>query len=346
LPGGETLKRPPRAAIFGCAGARLSDAEHRFFAAAEPLGFILFARNCPNPDATRALVRDLRATVGRTGAPVLIDQEGGRVQRLKPPHWRPAPPAARFGAIAAGDPEAAGEAAYANARLIAAELIELGIDVDCAPVADLRLPGAHDIIGDRACGSDPAAVARLARATCRGLIDGGVLPVIKHIPGHGRATVDSHHALPRVEVPLAELDRTDFEAFRRLADMPWAMTAHVVYTAIDSERPATLSPTVIGEVIRGRIGFDGFLVSDDLAMKALSGDAGDLAAEAIAAGCDAVLHCTGNMGEMERIAAKAPRLGEAALARLDRGRRLRPTSPPGDDLVALGRRLDAILAMA
>jgi beta-N-acetylhexosaminidase len=308
--------------IFGCAGKELGAAERGFFASANPLGFILFARNCETPDQIRALVADLRASVGREDAPVLIDQEGGRVARLKPPQWRAAPPAERFGALAERNRAAGLEAARINSHLIGRELAALGIDVDCAPVLDLRLPGAHDIIGDRAFGTTPQRVAELGRAACEGLLAAGVLPVIKHIPGHGRALADSHLELPVVRTSRTELEATDFEPFRRLADMPWAMTAHLVYTAIDPDRPATLSPKVIAEIIRGHIGFDGLLLCDDLSMKALKGDLGDLARQALAAGCDIVLHCNGQMEEMTRIAAAAGTISAEAERRFRRGREM------------------------
>lgn len=306
--------------ILGCAGTRLNAEERAFFARANPLGFILFARNCETPDQIRALVADLRAAVGRADAPVLIDQEGGRVARLKPPQWRVSPPAARFGDLAARDLDAAIEATRLNSYLMARELVALGIDVDCAPVLDLRFPGAHEVIGDRAFAAVPQRVAELGRAACEGLLAGGVLPVIKHVPGHGRATVDSHHELPVVTAGRAELGATDFEPFRLLADMPWAMTAHVRYTAIDADAPATLSPVVIREVIRGYIGFDGLLLCDDLSMRALKGDLGLLARQALAAGCDIALHCNGNMKEMTAVVAAAGSLSSDAERRFRRGR--------------------------
>ncbi|TAN54887.1 MAG: glycoside hydrolase family 3 protein, partial [Magnetospirillum sp.] len=257
---------PPAAAIFGCAGLVLSEEERRFFAGANPLGFILFARNIESPEQVRVLVTALRASVGRADAPVLIDQEGGRVQRLRPPHWRKAPPGEPFARLAARDPAAAHEALRLNFRLIGRELADLGIDVDCAPVLDVPVAGAHDVIGDRAYGRTAALVSALAGEVMEGLLDEGVLPVIKHIPGHGRAMVDSHLALPVVEASRAELEAQDFPPFHALRHAPWAMTAHVVYTALDAAAPATTSAKVIAEVIRGAIGFNGVLVSDDLSM--------------------------------------------------------------------------------
>lgn len=298
----------PRAVIFGCAGAELSTEERQFFAQSAPFGFILFARNCVNPDQLRTLVADLRAAVGRSDAPVLIDQEGGRVARLGPPHWRRPPAAARIGALYRADADSGREAAYLNARLSAAELLELGIDVNCAPVLDLPGDAANDVIGDRALGNDPDAVIALGAAVIAGHLDGGVLPVIKHLPGHGRALVDSHHSLPRVDAPADNLDGHDFVPFRALRDAPLAMTAHIVYDAFDPVRPATTSPTVIDKVIRGHIGFNGALMSDDLSMNALSGDLGQRAAQALAAGCDLAVHCNGVMAEMVAVSAQIPRL--------------------------------------
>ena len=334
----------PRAVVFGCAGPELVDTERRFFAETDPLGFILFQRNCAEPAQVRRLVQALRESVGRADAPVLIDQEGGRVMRLKPPYWRAAPAQGRFGELADRDCPGALEAAYLNARLLAAELAELAISVDCAPVLDLRLPGAHEVIGDRALGSKPETVAELGRAVAQGLLDGGVLPVIKHIPGHGRATVDSHHELPVVDAGREVLERTDFEPFRRLAAEPWAMTAHVVYRAIDAERPASLSSRVIADVIRGSIGFDGFLISDDVSMKALKGDVGDLARAVVEAGCDAVLHCNGKPVEMERVARSAPLLGDRARERLERGAAALPRQRPDLNLTSARGRIETLLA--
>ena len=328
--------------IFGCAGLSLTSDERRFFAASDPLGFIVFKRNIEDPAQLRALVASLRETVGRDDAPVLIDQEGGRVQRLQPPHWRAAPPPGRFGQMATRDRGQGCEAAALNAGLIASELADLGIDVDCVPCVDLPAPDAHAFLGDRTFGSDPALVAEMGRAVAEACLAGGVLPIVKHTPGHGRAKSDSHFELPRVTASAADLERTDFVPFRLLADMPWQMTAHIVYTAFDDRRAATLSPLVIDRVIRGHIGFEGVLLSDDLTMKALAGDLGELAAASIAAGCDLAMHCNGNLEEMTRIADALPPLADRARDRLERGRRmLRPR--PFDRHVALAR-LDEILA--
>jgi len=310
----------PRAVLLGCAGDHLTAAERRFFAAANPLGFILMRRNCRARDQVRSLVADLRAAVGRNDAPVLVDQEGGRVARLRPPEWRRYPAAAQIAALP--DPLAL-EAARLDARLIAEDLAEVGITVDCAPVLDLPVREADPVIGNRAFGDDPARVARLGRAFCEGLLAGGVLPVIKHIPGHGRARVDSHRACPLVEADRAVLAQSDFAPFRALSAMPWAMTAHIVFAAIDDGAPATFSRPVIDTIIRGEIGFAGVLVSDDIAMGALDGTLSERTRRALAAGCDLVLHCSGVMAEMAEIVDAAPPISSAAGERIARGEALR-----------------------
>jgi beta-N-acetylhexosaminidase len=302
-----------KALIVGCAGPRLSAAEREFFAAVKPWGFILFKRNCESPAQIAALTQEFRRLTGYHEAPIFIDQEGGRVQRLGPPQWPNFPPAAAFGAIYTRDPIQGCAAAKLGARLIAQELLALGITADCLPVADLRHPEGHGIIGDRAYGETVEAVTELARAASEGLMEGGVLPVMKHIPGHGRANADSHEALPTVSTSLAELEKTDFEPFRRLNDLPMAMTAHVVYEALDREHAATVSKKIIREIIRGHIGFDGLLMTDDLSMKALKGSLRERTERSLAAGCDIVLHCNGDMTEMSEVAAACPPLrGDAA----------------------------------
>lgn len=333
----------PAAAVMGCAGLRLSEDERRFFTRVNPLGFILFARNVDTPDQVRALVAALRASVGRADAPVMIDQEGGRVQRLRPPHWRKAPAGEPFAALAGRDAAAAIEALRLNFRLIGRELADLGIDMDCAPVLDVPVPGAHDVIGDRAYGRTPDQVAALGRAVCDGLLDEGVLPVIKHIPGHGRAMVDSHLALPVVEASRAELEAQDFPPFRALADAPWAMTAHVVYQTLDPSAPATTSPQVIRDVIRGWIGFDNVLVSDDLSMKALGGSFEDRTRLALDAGCDVVLHCNGDMAEMEAVARALRPLTDRARERVARAAAMKRI-PAALDVAAAAARVDGLLA--
>ncbi len=336
---------PPRAVIFGCHGLDLGGDERRLFSAADPLGFILFERNCHGPQQVRDLVQALREAVGRADAPVLIDQEGGRVCRLKPPGWRAPPPARRFGALAAQDRDAGREAARLNARLMAVELAGLGISVDCAPVLDIPATGSHDIIGDRAYGRDAETVAALGAEVCRGLLAGGVLPVIKHMPGHGRARSDSHRELPTVDARREQLAALDFRPFRALNAMPWGMTAHVLYADIDPDLPATVSKLVIAGVIRDEIGFDGLLLSDDLCMKALSGSFAERTMAALDAGCDVALHCSGEINEMEQVAAAAPVLRDAALARIARGEEMRraASEPAPADMAA---RYDALMAPA
>ena len=314
--------------ISGCEGLRLTAAEAAFFRDVSPWGLILFARNCEAPDQIRTLVDDFRDCVGRADAPVLIDQEGGRVQRLGPPHWTQCPPSRLYGDRYDVDREAGIHMARAAARLIAHELAGLGITVDCLPVADVPQPGAHDIIGDRAYGEDVETVSVLARAGAEGLLAGGVLPVIKHIPGHGRAGIDSHVGLPIVDADADALRSVDFVPFHALRDLPLAMTAHVIYTALDADHPATLSPVVIERVIRGEIGFDGLVMTDDLSMGALSGTLGERAARAFEAGCDVALHCNGDLDEMKAVASQSPPLAGNAADRADRAlAQIRPPEP-------------------
>ncbi len=308
---------PPRAVILGCAGPVLLPAERDFFAAADPLGFILFGRNVVNPPQVRALCADLRETVDRPDAPILIDQEGGRVRRLRPPHWRESLAMQPFGALYARDPAAGREALSLNTQLQAAELRDLGITVNCAPVLDVPSPTAHDIIGDRAFSHDPAVVATLGQVVDTAMRGQGVLSVIKHIPGHGRAESDSHLAMPVVHADLKSLE-SDFIPFRALAEAPLAMTAHIVYTALDAHNVATFSPYVIAEIIRQSIGFKGLLLSDDLSMEALTGDYQQRAERAMRAGCDVVLHCNGKASEIAAVVAGTPRLADAGLARWQR----------------------------
>lgn len=314
-----------RAAIFGCEGHRLSARERAFLADADPWGFILFARNVDTPAQVAALVDALRETVGRR-APVLIDQEGGRVARLRAPHWREWDDVAT--AVDGLSPGAAEALLRLRYRVIAAELTALGIDVDCAPLLDVPQPGAHAIIGARALGAEPALVARLGRAVREGLEAGGVAAVIKHIPGHGRAGVDSHAALPVVDAPRETLAAADFAAFRPHADAAMAMTAHVLYAALDPDACATFSPAVIG-AIRHEIGFDGLLMTDDISMGALEGPLGARVSRALAAGCDMILHCNGDPGEMAAVAEAAPLLEGRARARADAAT-LRRTPEPFD----------------
>lgn len=334
----------PAPIIFGCRGRTLSQQERRFFASVKPAGFILFARNCETRRQVAGLVADLRSCAGTEPPLILIDQEGGRVQRLMPPEWRKAPPAAALGAIARRGVAAAEEAVHLNGLLIAADLHPLGINTNCVPVVDVPAPGSHDIIGDRAFSSDVALLSRLARVMAQAHISGGVLPVVKHLPGHGRALADSHHELPRVDAPRAELDSIDFAAFKPLADMPLGMTAHIVYAAID-DRPATQSPLVIEQIIRRQIGFDGLLMTDDLSMHALQGSFSDRTRDSLGAGCDIVLHCNGDMDEMIEIAeAASGGLSVEAASRLARAQALIATNPARPPENALAR-LEELMAL-
>lgn len=307
----------PLAAIFGMAGKALSDEERAFFRQVRPLGYILFARNIEDPEQVSALNQELRSLTPADDPLILIDQEGGRVQRLIPPHWRFAPSMAEFGALYLRNRERGAEALKTNMTLIGRELCALGIDVDCAPVMDVPVLGAHDVIGDRAFSTDPAVVAAMAPYACDGLREAGVVPVIKHLPGHGRATSDSHKELPVVTESVEALKSSDFVPFKALCaaqgqGVCFGMTAHVVYKSIDSEHPATTSKAVISEIIRGEIGFEGLLMSDDLGMKALTGPFDERAAASLEAGCDVVLHCDGNLADMEAVANGAKPLGAAA----------------------------------
>ena len=315
--------------ITGLSGPAFTDVERRFLQEADPWGLILFKRNVTTPDHLRRLIGDVRAALGRQ-APVLVDQEGGRVQRLGPPHWPAYPPGAAYGSLFDRDRSAGLAAARLGARLIAEDLAQLGIDVDCAPVADVPIAAADPIIGNRAYGADPAKVSALAGAFAAGLIDGGVLPVLKHMPGHGRATADSHQTLPVVAADRATLEAADFAAFRPLRALPMGMTAHVVFSAIDPVAPATTSANIVGNVIRDSIGFTGLLMSDDLSMGALSGSLGERTRAAIAAGCDIALHCNGAMPEMRAVAAEAPVLRGEAARRAEAALAMRGRAAPTD----------------
>lgn len=308
----------PKAIIFGCQGVALTPEEKVFFRSHQPLGFILFSWNCESPDQIRALIQELKSCVHHANVPILIDQEGGRVARLKPPHFRPSLPAGFFANLVIKQGlDYAREAVYLNARLMGAELYSLGITVNCAPIADLSIEGAHNIIGDRSFGGEVPQVVCLANAMSEGLLDSGIIPIVKHIPGHGRALVDSHEALPRVDAPLSLLEKTDFAAFTQLAHIPWAMTAHIIYEALDASHPATCSSVVV-DYIRKKIGFDGVLISDDLSMKALSGSFTEKAARSLAAGCDLLLHCNGHFDEMEILAHATPPLSKSAALRVEK----------------------------
>ena len=333
-------------AIFGLSGLTLSADERAFFREADPAGYILFGRNVATRAQLRALTDELRGLHGRTRTFICIDQEGGRVARMKPPEWLAFPPGEAFDKLYDLAPISAIEAARANAEALGLDLVEAGINVDCLPLLDVRQPGANDVIGDRALGSEPLRVAALGRATLDGLARAGVAGVIKHMPGHGRTTTDTHKAMPTVTASAAELE-ADLAPFRALKDTPIGMTGHLLFTAWDADNPATLSPFVIGEIIRKAIGFDGLLLTDDLDMAALEGTIPQRAARAVAAGCDLALNCWGRMDDMVGIAAALPAITPEASARLERA--LAPTTdfaapPPGDQLALLEKR-DRLLAL-
>jgi beta-N-acetylhexosaminidase len=334
-----------RAFITGVSGPELNAEEREFIRAQRPWGFILFKRNIETPGQVAHLIAEMRNELARPDAPVLIDQEGGRVQRLGPPHWPIYPAGAVFGRLYDLDPALGLTAARLSARLIAADLSDLGASVDCLPLADVPVPGADTVIGDRAYGTEPGKVAAIARAVTEGLEEGGILPVLKHIPGHGRATADTHFRLPVVETPKAELERTDFAAFQKLADLPMAMTAHVVFSALDPALPATTSATIIEQVIRGVIGFQGLLMSDDLSMNALAGSLAERTRAVFASGCDMVLHCNGKIDEMREVARETPELSGKSLERAGRALASRKAPQPFDRLKARAE-LDALVDRA
>jgi beta-N-acetylhexosaminidase len=325
-----------RAFIIGISGTELTPDERSFLREADPWGLILFKRNISNPRQVTELTSSFRSELGRN-APVLVDQEGGRVQRLGPPNWPVYPPAQALDRLYDRDIAAALAAARLGGRLLANDLLPLGIDVDCLPCADIPVAEADPVIGDRAYGDRPDKVGLLAGAHARGLMNGGVLPVLKHLPGHGRATADSHKSLPTVAADRGTLEATDFAAFQPLARLPLGMTAHVVFSAIDAAHPATTSATMVGEVIRGFVGFQGLLMSDDVSMGALSGTIGERSKAAIAAGCDVVLHCNGKLDEMQEVAGNVPNLAGDAAARAVNALAARET-PSEFDAIA-GRRV-------
>jgi beta-N-acetylhexosaminidase len=304
-----------KAFITGLAGTTLMAAERDFIRAERPWGFILFRRNIDTPAQVAALTAEVRNVLGEPDAPFLVDQEGGKVQRFRPPNWPLYPAGAAFGRLYDAEPALGLRAARLSARLIADDLAKVGVTVDCLPLADVPVPGADDVIGDRAYGEEPKKVAAIARAVTQGLEEGGILPILKHIPGHGRATADSHLRLPVVDAPKSELESIDFAAFKPLADLPMAMTAHVVFSAYDPAQPATTSATMIERVIRGLIGFQGLLMSDDVGMNALAGSIAERTKALLAAGCDMVLHCSGELPEMQQVARETPELSGKALQR-------------------------------
>ena len=331
-----------KAFIAGVAGTELSTEERSFFRSERPWGFILFKRNVETPTQIAALTEQLREALGEPEVAIFIDQEGGRVQRLGPPNWSSYPAGAVFGQLYDIAPAMGVTAARLSARLIADDLQRIGVTVDCLPLADVPAPGADAVIGDRAYGTEPGKVAAIARAVAEGLEQGGILPVVKHIPGHGRAAADTHFRLPVVDAPKKELETTDFAAFRPLADLPMAMTAHVVFSAYDPVQPATTSATIIERVIRRLIGFQGLLMSDDVSMNALAGSIAERTRAIFAAGCDVVLHCNGKMTEMRDVAREAPELSGQALQRAKRALAARKAAKPFDRAAARAE-LDALV---
>lgn len=329
-----------KAFICGCKSLEFDEFERQFIAAGRPWGLILFRRNIADPAQVARLVSTFREISGRADAPVLVDQEGGRVQRLGPPHWPAYPPAARFAALGEEGPEMAALCAGAMAH----DLALLGINVNCLPVLDVRAPGAHDVIGDRAYSTEAATVARFGRVVADAMLRGGVLPIIKHIPGHGRASADSHHELPRISTSRADLEVVDFAPFRALRDLPVAMTAHVIYEAIDPARPATVSPIVIADIIRDFIGFDGLLMTDDLSMKALAGSFDERTRAAFDAGADMALHCNGDLSEAAQVAAASPYLEGRSAERADAALQLLAGPAEEFDPVDARRRIALVLA--
>lgn len=334
-----------QAAIYAPAGFELSDDERAFFRDCDPTGYILFKRNCDNQGQLLRLTDSLRELSGRDDLPILVDQEGGRVARMKPPAWPAFPAAEAFAELYLAAPSSAIEAARANSRAIGLMIRSAGLNVDALPLLDVRQEGATDIIGDRALGSEPMQVAALGRAVLDGLASAGVVGIVKHMPGHGRALVDSHKELPVVPASAEELE-VDLEPFERLSSAPMGMTAHVVYTAWDPDLPASMSPTVIGDIIRGRISFDGFLMSDDIGMEALQGDFGSRAARVVAAGNDSALHCSGKMEEMIAVATAVPALSTEGEARLARAMALTRLELEGVEFADAIAKRDALLAQA
>ena len=334
---------PVRSLISGCATVELSGAETAFFAKYQPWGLILFKRNCDNPEQIKQLINQFRSAVGRKDAPVFIDQEGGRVQRLGPPHWPKYPAASAFGRLYDRSPLLALRVARSVGHLMASNLYELGITSSCLPVLDLPQPDSHAIIGDRAYSERQGVIIALARSHVAGLIEGGILPVMKHIPGHGRAQVDSHLELPVVNASRLDLESHDFPPFAAMADLPMAMTAHVIYSAIDKANPATTSRKIIRDVIRKVIGFNGLLMSDDLSMKALRGSFQEKVEQSLHAGCDVVLHCNGILDEMEQVAEATPVLVGRSLRRAKQALKQRRKPVPFDEKQA-NHDMQAVLA--
>jgi len=332
-----------KAFITGLSGTTLTPAERDFIRAERPWGFILFRRNIDTPAQVAALTAEVRNVLGEPDAPFLVDQEGGKVQRFRPPNWPLYPAGAAFGQLYDIDPALGLKAARLSARLIADDLAKVGVTVDCLPLADVPVPGASDVIGDRAYGEEPKKVAAIARAVTEGLEQGGILPILKHIPGHGRAMADSHLKLPVVDTPKSELESIDFAAFKSLAELPMAMTAHVVFSAYDPAQPATTSATMIERVIRGLIGFQGLLMSDDVGMNALAGSIAERTKALLAAGCDMVLHCSGELPDMQQVARETPELSGKALQRAKVALASRKTPAKSFDRMAARAELDGLI---
>lgn len=335
-----------KAWIAGSIGPRLTRDERSFFADELPFGFILFRRNIVEASQLYDLVAGMKDAVGRADVPVFVDQEGGRIQRLRPPLAPDYPSAGDIGVLFRRDEERGLRAAWLHAHLLADDLAAYGINANCVPCLDVPAPGSHSVIGDRAYSQEPEIVAALGRAAADGTLAGGALPVMKHMPGHGRGDADSHLALPQVDVERDDLERVDFLPFRALNDLPAAMTAHLLFSRIDPEAPATLSPRIIEEIIRGSIGFDGLLMTDDISMKALSGDFGDLSRRAIDAGCDVVLHCNGDMAEMRPIADAVPELGGAAARRAQAAVKVLRHADERRDVGGLREEFDELVSVA
>ncbi len=339
----ENSQQRPKPVIFGCSGAKLGLGERATFRAANPLGFILFKRNCETPDQIRGLILELKQAAGRDDIVVAVDQEGGRVSRLGPPQWPEYPPARAFGMMYESDPEWGVEAIRLYTRLMAHELTSLGIDVNCAPVVDLYNPNGSPAIGDRAFSESPSIVAALARVQIETYLANGVLPVIKHMPGHGKLRADPHETLPAIDAPRSELEEQDFIPFELLKDAPLGMNSHAVFKSLDPENPASLSIKVNGEIIRDRLGFDGLLLSDDLAMKAIKGLPGEMAIRALKAGNDVVLHCNADGSQMEAIARALEPMGAASWERWEHAKAMLGTPDPLYDPTEDAQRLDILL---
>jgi beta-N-acetylhexosaminidase len=339
----ENRERRPKPVIFGCAGTSLTATERNLFKNADPFGFILFKRNCESPDQVRYLILELQQAVGRDEVEIAIDQEGGRVSRLQPPQWPKYPPARAFGMMYEREPEWGIEAIKLYGKVLSYELVKLGITINCAPVVDLFNPEGTPALGDRAFSANPSIVAALARALAETFLSNGVLPVVKHLPGHGRLKTDPHNVLPIIDAPRAELEGQDFMPFELLKDLPLGMNSHAIFTAFDSKNPASLSPTITNDVIRGRLGFDGLLLSDDLTMKALKGTPDELAMRALEAGADIALHCNGDIIEMGMLASALEPMKDDSWARWTHAKAMVTPIDPAYGPAEDAERLDVLL---